>query len=595
MPTRRLVVTNDGSGPFFLLIDGDSVTVGGATADGATVLQPLRVANVHCVLEVEADHVTVRNEQPGADNAPRELRPGEVVRADGSQLLLQAPAAAPGPDEDAGLLPVDGPPASAPPTPAPPPPGGGGAGVGAPAPAAAPSGLGPRLKKRLVVIDGADQGQIFTLPEVGTMTLGKDRKHADIILHDLYVARAHCRLKIVGEKVEVVDADGHGTQVNGKKINRHEMGMGDVLRVGNSHLRLEAAVAGEEFAKVAGHAAPAADDEPIELTVEEEGDADYEEVEDDVAEEAPEPLPAGASEPARLLYLWRDKLAQLSGQTFGHYKLGPVLGRGRHGVIFQAEDTKTGQALALKVFSPQFPQGNEELQKFAAVMKSTLPLRHPHLVALLGAGKTSTYTWVAREFVEGEALAGVIRRLAKAERGDERRACRVAAHVGRALEFARQHRLRHGRVNPANILVRKAGQVVKLADLMLGAVLEGSQLERAALEHRPASELGYLSPEQVTPGAFVDESSDVYGLGAVVYALLTGRPPFVGDKAEEVLKQVRTSARVPRPSALNPEVSPALEQVVMKMLARRQEDRYHAPAEMLADLKPIAAEQGIEV
>jgi serine/threonine-protein kinase len=307
-----------------------------------------------------------------------------------------------------------------------------------------------------------------------------------------------------------------------------------------------------------------------------------------------EPPPRDASEAARLLYLWRDKLAQLSGQTFGHYKLGPVLGRGRCGVVFQAEDAKSGQALALKVFSPQFPQGNEELQRFAAVMKGILPLRHPHLVSLLGAGKTSTYTWVAREFVDGESLAVVIRRLARAGRGDARRACRVAAHIGRALEFARQHHLRHGKVNPANILVRKAGQVVKLADLMLGAVLEGSQLGRAALEHRPPADLGYLSPEQAAPGAFVDESCDLYGLGAVVYALLTGRPPFAGDTADDVIKQLRGSARVPRPTTINSEVPAALEQIVMKMIARRQEDRYHTPAEMLADLKPVAAEQGIE-
>ena len=133
-------------------------------------------------------------------------------------------------------------------------------------------------------------------------------------------------------------------------------------------MRLEAVVAGEEFAKVAGRArrrGRADDDEPIELTVVEEGD----EVEDGRGgrtRRRPEVLPADASEAVRLLAAWRVKLAGLSGQTFGHYKLGEVLGRGRCGVVFRAEDAKTGQAVALKVFSPQFPQGNEELQRFAA-------------------------------------------------------------------------------------------------------------------------------------------------------------------------------------------------------------------------------------
>jgi pSer/pThr/pTyr-binding forkhead associated (FHA) protein len=568
MSKRRLVVRSDDSGQFFLLIDGDTVTVGGARANASTVLQNVKVLHVHCVLEVEGDHVTVRNDEPDAPGTPREMRPNEVHHASGTELCLQGAAAAPAPEP--------APAAAAPPAPS------------------ASSYLGPKLKKRLLVIDGADQGQVFILPETGTVTLGKDRKHADIILHDLYVARAHCRLKIFGDKVEVIDDDAHGLQINGKKTLRQELGMGDVLRVGNTHMRLEAVVAGEEFAKIAGTGPPPVDvdeDEPVELTVvdetEEGAGAEEDAEEEDV-------LPADASEAVKLLAAWRVKLSGLSGQTFGHYKLGDVLGRGRCGVVFRAEDARNGQAVALKVFSPQFPQGNEELQRFAAGMKSLLPLRHKNLAALIGAGKTGTYTWVAREYVEGESAAQIIKRQAKKEKYDEQRACRVAVQVGRALEFARQQRLRHGKVAPANVLVRKGGQLIKLADLMLGGVLEGSQLGRAVLEHRPAWELGYLAPEQADPEAFVDELCDIYGLGAVVYALLTGRPPFVGDSPDEVLELLRGSARAPRPSTMNPEVPPALEKVVMKMIARRQEDRYQTPAEMLADLKPVAAELAVE-
>jgi hypothetical protein len=565
MSKRRLVVRSDDAGQFFLLIDGDTVTVGGARANASTILQNLRVLHVHCVLEVEGDEVTVRNDEPDAPGTPREMRPGEVHHSNGSELCLQGVAAA---------APESRPAAEAP----------------------APAQTGPRLKKRLLVIDGADQGQVFVLPDTGTVSLGKDRKYADIILHDLYVARSHCRLKIFGDKVEVVDDDAHGIQINGKKALRQELGLGDVLRVGNTHLRLEAVVAGEEFAKVAGPAAPAAaedDDEPIELTVVEGGEDEDTGAENDEEEEV-EVVPADASEAVRLLAAWRVKLAGLSGQTFGHYKLGEVLGRGRCGVVFRAEDAKTGQAVALKVFSPQFPQGNEELQRFAAGMKGILPLRHRNLVGLLGAGKTGTYTWVAREYVEGESAARVIRRQARKGKFDEQRACRVAMQVGQALDFARQHRLRHGKISPANVLIRKGGQLIKLTDLMLSTVLQGSQLGRAVLEFRPAAELGYLSPEQADPEAYVDELSDIYGLGAVVYALLTGRPPFVGDTPEEVLGQLRGSARAPRPGTINPETPKELDKVVMKMIARRQEDRYQTPADLLADLKPIAAEQGVE-
>jgi hypothetical protein len=576
MAKQRLVINSDDSSQFFLLIEGDTVTIGRPGTEIASVLERLRVVHLHCVLEVEGEHVTLRNDGADGPGDPQQVQPGAVLQAVSSQLCLQGGAAPAAPvlEEGAGLLPVDEEPAEA-----------------AAAQAAAQAALPARREKRLVVVDGADQNQTFMLPDSGTIILGKDRKYADIILHDFYIAKSHCRLKVLADKVEVVDDDAHGTQVNGKNVRRHEMVPGDVLRIGNSHLRLEMTEPGEKFAKEEKPAGGAEDDEPIEVTVEEE--ADYEVVEAEAADEA-EPLPANASEAVRLLHLWRDKLAQLSGQTFGHYKLGTVLGRGRCGVVFLAQDVKTGQNVALKVFSPQFPQGGQELQRFAAVMKSILPLRHPNLVALYGAGKTTTYTWVAREYVEGESVARVIQRLAKQGRGDERRACRVAIHVGRALGFARQQHLRHGKVTPANILIQASDRAAKLTDLMLGSVLEGSQLGRAVQEHRSVAELGYLAPEQADAGAFVDELSDIYGLGAVAYALLTGRPPFVSDTAEEILKQVRGSARAPRPSTLNPAVPTRLDKVVMKMIARRQEDRYQTPAELLDDLKPIAAELGIE-
>src|SRR5262249_6006139 len=141
-------------------------------------------------------------------------------------------------------------------------------------------------------------------------------------------------------------------------------------------------------------------------------------------EEAPaeepesEPLPADAPESLRQLLTLRDKLPQLSGHTFGNFRLGATLGRGRCGVVFHAEHVATGKPAAIKVFSPLFPHVDQELSRFARVMKGLLPLRHPHLVALSNAGKTGAYTWVAREYVDGESLAELLPRLGKSQRLD---------------------------------------------------------------------------------------------------------------------------------------------------------------------------------
>src|SRR5262249_52234886 len=241
MATRRMVINGD-PGQFFLLAEGDTVTLGGGRPDAVSVLQGLRVVRISCELEVLGEQVTIRDDDGGAQGTPRPVPPGESVQAAGSRLCLEIGAGAP-----------------AAPTPA-----------ATPEQAAAPQ----RLAKRLRVIDGGNQGQLFPLPESGTVTLGKDRKHADIILNDLYVARIQCRLEIDGDKVVVVDAGAPGvlgTLVNGAKISRQEMGLGDILRVGNSHLRLEAAVPGEELTKGPGPGAREDAEEAIDVAQDEAG------------------------------------------------------------------------------------------------------------------------------------------------------------------------------------------------------------------------------------------------------------------------------------------------------------------------------------
>jgi hypothetical protein len=546
-------------------------------------LQHLRITRIHCELEVEGDHVTLKGDQP-SDAAPQELRPGEIHNASGSQFHLEVEQESPIEAEDVKLLDEDAVGAAQKPSE-----------TAASDQALAAAGV----QKRLLVIDGADQGHSFPLPESGTVSLGKDRNRADLILHDIYVARVNCLLTVEGDKVIVAHESGDGgTMINGRKITREEMRPGDVLRVGNSHLRLEFSLAGEEIGKFAGDESDEGafevveDDETAVEVVEDESAqlAEAVEVADDeveVVEEGEEG--EGDSEAVRQLRVLRDKLLQLSGHPFGNYHLGAVLGRGACGVVFQAEHVQSGQVVALKVISPLFPHGEQELTRFARFMKVLLSLRHPHLVALAGAGKTGPYTWVAREYVDGESLTEVIDRLGKSNRIDWKLGWRVAVQVASALDFAGKYHLRHGKITPANLFLSRNNKGVKLADLMLGSALAGSRLWTAGLDCRPLSELVYLAPEQTAVDASEDTRSDVYSLGAVVYTLLTGRTPFLGSTRDEVLDQVHGPARAPRPTTLNAAIPALLEKVVLKMLAKRPDDRYQTPAELLADLEQVAA------
>jgi serine/threonine protein kinase len=287
-----------------------------------------------------------------------------------------------------------------------------------------------------------------------------------------------------------------------------------------------------------------------------------------------------------------DRLVQLEGQVLGSYRVGPLLGRGHSGLVFKAAHLTTNLVVSLKVLSPDFPATGVELQRFVQAQKVTSEIHHTNLVTPSGAGRSGTYCWIAREHVEGESAARLIQRCRERGKFNWARAARVAIDLAKALGCLHQHKLLHGNLTPRNVLIRAADKGTKLADLRQAQSLEGSRLQAAIAEKKRSAELPWMAPEQVDPKAFVDHLADLYGLGAVVYTLLTGQPPFAAASPEETIKLIHT-AQVVRPTALQREVPASFEGVVLKLLARHQEDRYQSAAELLADLQGIAQEHEI--
>src|SRR5262245_10228133 len=180
------------------------------------------------------------------------------------------------------------------------------------------------MAQRLLVIDGADQGRVFPLAKGSTLLIGSSSRHADIRLNDLYVKRVHCMLH-VGDRIVVKDDQPTtgGIFVNGQRVTESELRPGDVLRVGNSHLRLELDDVGQ----------------PVET----KGTA-----KEGAKETAPE-------KPRGLPILPAERLEELVGHTFGHFEIAEVLGRGHCGVAFLATDLKAGHEVTLKVLPVEFP------------------------------------------------------------------------------------------------------------------------------------------------------------------------------------------------------------------------------------------------
>jgi pSer/pThr/pTyr-binding forkhead associated (FHA) protein len=398
----------------------------------------------------------------------------------------------------------------------------------------------------LVVIGGPDRGRTFPLVAGQTLQIGRSQATATR-LTDPTVSRVHCEVEWDGHQAVVVNISTGGTLVNGKTVAQHDLKPGDVIRVGSSDLRFQLGP-----------------------------DA-----------EAPTVVPAAkAAVPS--------DLGTLVGQTLSRYAIEALLARGTSGAVFRARDTNADKVVALKVLRPEFAANEEEMQRFIRAMKTVLPLRHPNLVGLQGAGKTGVYCWVAMDCVDGESMTQVIGRIGVAGMLDWRYGYRVAVHIGRALEYAHGESILHRNVTPQNILLRSADKVALLGDLMLAKALEGTLAQQITRQDELVGDLVYMAPERTRGTADVDGRSDLYSLGATVYALIAGRPPFAGGSVPELVAKIQ-SAEPERPQKYHLSIPPLFQGTVLKLLAKRPEDRFQTATELLADLDRVGKFAGVKV
>jgi pSer/pThr/pTyr-binding forkhead associated (FHA) protein len=586
MAKRLLVIDRDDQGHFFLSVDTGTMTIGGTPNSAEIILRDLNIARIHCEVEVDEDAVAVEpgGEANGEEAFGQMLHPGDAVQIGQSRLRLEAlaptpapPGPAPAGEDDLPRLADENASVTTTAT----------AASGSATPAAEEN-----LAKHFLVVDGADKGRTYRLPLTGVVSIGKSKKHSDITLNDLYVGRVHCELKIDGDTVQVTDlGDQKGTLINGQKIKQQNLAVGDILRVGNSQLKLERTLVP---LGPAAPGAPGADDADVaELgnveVIEDDGTAELAQVVDDAAEAKP-----GDGDSYTLPHSPVDELLKLEDQDFGYFHIGTLLGRGQSGLVFRADDKKNNRVVALKVYSPDFPKDDAELQHFVQALKVTPQLHHANLVTMYGAGRSGPFCWTAREYIDGESTLRLIQRIHDGEVDDWTCACRVAVHLGKVLDFLHRKKVIHGNITPRNVLIRKGDHVTKLADLMLNQALEGSRLMKAIVKKKQLAELSYLAPEQIEPAPSADALTDIYSLGALLYALLRGRAPFIGDTSEEILTKIR-EAKVSRPSKRREGIPGPFEDAVLKMMARRRADRYQSATEMLAAVEPIAAKHKVEV
>jgi serine/threonine protein kinase len=401
------------------------------------------------------------------------------------------------------------------------------------------------MTAQIIVTAGPDKGRAFPLLPGEPLQVGRSQS-TSTKLTDPTVSRVHCEIEWDGERATVHNISSSGTLLNGVAISESALSARDVLRIGSTEMRLQ--VGSEEPTTVAP---------------------------------APEKRHATT-----------ESLANLVGKTLSNYAIEAMIAKGASGVIFRARDTTDDEIVALKVLQPEFTANNEDMQRFIRAMKTVLPLRHPNLVSLHKAGKTGNYCWVAMDLVEGESMAQVIRRIGVANMLDWRYGYRVAVHIARALEYAHANSIIHRNVTPQNILWRAADKTVLLGDLMLAKALEGTLAQQITRPGELLGDVAYMAPERTKGVGEVDGRSDLYGLGATVYALVAGRPPFAESSLPELISKIRT-AEPEKPKKYQMGIPDLFQGTMMKLLAKRPDERFQTATELLAELDRVGKFAGV--
>ena len=253
----------------------------------------------------------------------------------------------------------------------------------------------------------------------------------------------------------------------------------------------------------------------------------------------------------------------LDNKTLGQFQITRELGRGGMAVVYEAYQPALRRKVALKILPPSLAQ-EDFVRRFQHEAIAAAGLRHPNIVTIYDVGSEGRYNYIVMEFLQGRPLSDVIRTGGSLPLA---RICKIIEQVAQALDYAHQHGFIHRDIKPSNVMLDQADHAT-LTDFGIARALTGTHLtQTGTLIGTPE----YMSPEQVT-GEEIDARTDVYSLGIVAYEMVTGQVPFSGTTASVLYKQANTP---PPPLRTHvPGVNPTVENVILRALAKRRDERY---------------------
>jgi eukaryotic-like serine/threonine-protein kinase len=286
----------------------------------------------------------------------------------------------------------------------------------------------------------------------------------------------------------------------------------------------------------------------------------------------------------------------------GGYHILREIGRGGMGAVYLARQISLNRNVALKVMKPLWAANSTFVARFTREAYAAAQLTHHNVVQIYDFGEDKGTTYFSMEFVEGQTLGGLLR---DKERLDVEEAVGYVLQAARGLKCAHDQSMVHRDIKPDNLLLNRQG-VVKVADLGLVKTPEVAEAEEAAAAARPAAGTSsalsasssshitqahvaigtpaYMAPEQAQDAANVDPRADIYSLGCTLYVLLTGRPPFEGRTALEILNKHQTEAIIP-PDVIVKRVPKDLSAIILKMVAKQPKERYSDLGDVIRNLE----------
>ena len=269
----------------------------------------------------------------------------------------------------------------------------------------------------------------------------------------------------------------------------------------------------------------------------------------------------------------------VTAKQLGRYEILDELGRGAMGVVYKARDPIIDRVVALKTidFALTGAAAASFEERFFQEARAAGRLNHPNIVTIYDAGQADGVAYIAMEFLEGTNLREI---LDKQPPLPIARIVEITGQIARGLAFAHEQGVIHRDIKPANVIVLR-NRRPKITDFGIARLCEadGRSGERAGSPK-------YMAPEQIRADTTIDGRADLFSLGAMVYEMLTGRAPFIGETVHEIMERV-LGADPPPPSTLNARVSPELDAMVLRMLAKRAEDRFPSARSLFRELRRV--------